>query len=260
MSKSFTNKILNFKPQEQDSRDYIYQNNNEIELKVNHYLTDIPMKTCPILDQGSLGSCLANAIYALMYITSNGEINSSRLYNYLCYRASNNDSLTEDTGGSVRGGMKSIKNYGLCNEKLFPYIDISNKFKQLPPRTCFVNIYNIKNFVYNFIPKNISSIKNCLVSGNPILAGILIYDSFYSNNVNKYGLIPIPNTTSETILGGHAILLVGYDDKSQTIKFQNSWGINWGNKGYGFIPYNYILDYNLSFDLCTVSFTLNDSI
>lgn len=256
MSESFTNRVLNFKPQQKDSRDYIYQNNNEVELKVNHYLTDVPMKTCPILDQGSLGSCLANAIYALMYITSNGKINSSRLYNYLCYRASDNDSLTEDTGGTVRGGMKAIKNYGLCDEKLWPYINILDKFQQLPPRTCFINTYNIKNFVYNFIPQNITSIKNSLASGKPILVGIVVYDSFYNNSANKYGLIPYPNTINESVLGGHAILLIGYDDKTETIKFQNSWGINWGNKGYGFIPYKYILDYNLTFDLCTVSFTL----
>jgi C1A family cysteine protease len=254
MSENYNKKVLNFKPQLKDSRDYIYEN-EEIELKSEYFLTDIPMKNCPILDQGEIGSCLANAIYALMYIISKGKINSSRLYNYICYRASENESLTEDTGGTIRGGMKAIKNYGLCDEKLWPYKDIINNYKKLPPKSCFKNGYNIKNFVYKFIPQNETSIKNSLVSGKPIILGILIYESFYNENANKYGIISIPDFKKESILGGHAVLLVGYDNKTRVFKFQNSWGINWGDKGYGYFPYDYILNKDLSFDLCTVSFT-----
>jgi C1A family cysteine protease len=67
----------------------------------------------------------------------------------------------------------------------------------------------------------------------------------------------MPNTTKEQLLGGHAILLIGYDDKTKVFKFQNSWGVGWGDKGYGYIPYDYVLDNNLAFDLCTVTFSLN---
>lgn len=258
MSIKVSQRVLNFKPQKKDNRDYIFKINENIPLKTSINLTNttvnnIVLKKCPILDQGTIGSCLAHAIYVMMYILSNGKITSSRLYNYLCYRQIDNESLSEDTGGSVRAGMSSIKYYGLCNEGIWPYVNIQNNFKKLPPLNAFVLKYNIKNFVYTFVSQNELSIKNSLTQTKPIVLGIAIYDSF-DNSIN--GIIPLPDIKNESLLGYHAIVLIGYDDIKKLFKFQNSWGVSWGDKGYGYLPYDYVTNNNLAFDLCTASFTI----
>ena len=245
--------IFNYVKQPEDIRDYIYQHQN-LPLAQSHYLTDVQMISCPILNQGNIGSCVAHAIYALLYIMSNGKITLSRLQLYMCLRASDNSSLTKDTGGTIRGVMKAIVNYGVCDEKLWNYNTLN--FDKLAPKNAFSTTYNITNFIYTFIIQDYAHIKEVLASGNPIICGIAVYASFKSANSNKYGNIPMPNTKTEKLLGGHAILLIGYDDNSKTFKFQNSWGTNWGNKGFGYIPYNYVINNSLCFDLCKVSFNV----
>jgi len=245
-------KIYNLIKQSNDHRDFIYKPHEDIVLKDNHFITDLPKLSCPILDQGNLGSCLANAIYALIYIISNGKYKLSRLQLYMCYRAIDGSSLCDDTGGTVRGGMSAIKNYGISTETYWPYV-ITN-FSKLAPSKSFVNTYPLKNFVYQFIPQDLTNIRKCLISGKPIVIGIEIYSSFETPEVDKYGVVPMPNKATETLLGGHAILLVGFTDSSQIFKFQNSWGSGWGDNGYGYLPYSYVLDTSLTFDLCTVSF------
>ena len=247
-------RIYNLQPQKEDKRDYIYETNS-LEIPSTHFLSDVQMISCPILDQSNLGSCLSNATYALFYIISVSKISLSRLQLYMTNRAIDGSSLTEDTGATVRGCMKAISKYGLCNEKIWSY-DILN-FDKLAPSSAFRNLYKLTNFVYTFIKQDSKSIKEVLVSDKPILIGIAIYSSFESTNVTNYGVIPMPDINNEDLLGGHAILLVGYDDKTKVFKFQNSWGVEWGDKGYGYIPYDYVTDNNLAFDLCTVTFSLN---
>jgi len=245
-------KIYNLKKQDEDNRDFIYKPHTDTVLTDNHFITDLAMTRCPILDQGSLGSCLANAIYALIYILSKGKYKLSRLQLYMCYRAVDGSSLCDDTGGTVRGGMSAIKKYGISSESYWPYI--ITKFDKLAPSKSFVDKYILKNFVYTFLPQDLTIIKKCLISGKPIVIGIAIYSSFETPDVDKYGVIPMPDTSTETLLGGHAILLIGYDNKTQVFKFQNSWSTSWGDKGYGYIPYDYVLSNILTYDLCTVSF------
>ena len=93
--------------------------------------------------------------------------------------------------------------------------------------------------------------KNLLKLGYPFVFGILVYQSFMTNNVTRTGIVPMP-ISGERILGGHAICAVGYDDTTQMIKFANSWGRGWGNRGYGYIPYAYILNGSLCGDIWTM--------
>ncbi len=248
-----SSRIYNVIKQSIDNRDYTFIP-QQITNKTNHYITDNPIMSSPILNQGNIGSCLANAVYSLLYILSNGRIQLSRLHLYLCCRACDNNNLSSDTGGTIRGIMAAILKYGASNETLWPYVP--NNFNKLSPSSSFTKTYPIKNFVYSFVSKNINTIKNTLALSKPIILGIQVYESFETLNSNKFGVIPIPDTTKEKLLGGHAILLVGYDDNKQVFKFQNSWGTNWGDKGYGYIPYNYVINNNLAFDLCTVSFNI----
>jgi C1A family cysteine protease len=239
-----------------DSRDYKYQGIPlNAPMPTLYQIPIVKLGTVPINDQGSLGSCLANAVNSLFYIMSSGKITLSRLQLYMCYRAEDGSSLTEDSGGSIRGSMKAIKNYGICNEFIWKYV-ISN-YSKLSPSTAFKSIYSITDFSYLFLSNDLNLIKNALISNNPVLIGIRVYSTFQTASNAKTGIIPMPDTTKEKLLGGHAILLVGYSDTNKLFKFQNSWGIGWGDKGYGYLPYNYVSTKFLTPDLCTIKFNFN---
>jgi len=219
-----------------------------------YYITDNSALASPIYDQGNLGSCLANAVKAMMYTVSVGKVDLSRLQLYMCFRAIDGSSLTQDTGGTARGGMKAVASYGVCPESIWPYV-IEN-FAKLPPSPAFVDTYKLKDFVYTAVKQDIAYLKTSILANLPVMVGILIYTSFESPLVNKYGTVPMPNTKTEQLLGGHAVLLVGFDDASQHFKFQNSWGSAWGGGGYGFIPYAYILNNSLTSDLWNMYFSV----
>jgi len=94
--------------------------------------------------------------------------------------------------------------------------------------------------------------KGCLASGFPFVFGFSVYSSFEDPQVMKSGVVPMPNTATETLLGGHAMLAIGYDDAQQRFFFRNSWGATYGDGGYGTIPYAYLTDGHLSDDFWTI--------
>ena len=245
MSRSY-----NYKFQPKDERDYIYKT-SDIEIPVAYNITSSSIIKAPILDQGNLGSCVANASSTLFYILSNGKINLSRLQLYFCSRGIDRSNFYEDTGTYVRTALKSAGSYGLTNEAFWKY-NINN-FDILPPSKSFRPVYNLKNYTYTSVPQDLESFKNCLTQGNPIIFGALLYSSF--ENVGDNGIIPIPNTKKEILLGGHCMLIVGFDDDKKYFKIQNSWGSNWGDNGYGYFPYEYMLNKDLTGDIWTVHFT-----
>lgn len=240
----------NYKFQPKDERDYIYKK-SDIEIPVVYNITNSSIIESPILDQGQLGSCVANAASSLFYILSNGRIKLSRLQLYFCCRGIDRSKFDEDTGTYVRTALKSAGSYGLTNEAFWKYNIY--KFDILPPSKSFRPVYNLKNYTYTNVPQDLESFKNCLSLGNPIIFGFLVYSSF--ENVSDNGIIPMPNIEKETLLGGHSMLIIGFDDDKKYFKIQNSYGSNWGDKGYGYFPYEYMLDRELTGDIWTVHFT-----
>jgi C1A family cysteine protease len=93
--------------------------------------------------------------------------------------------------------------------------------------------------------------KGCLASGYPFVFGFTVYESFESQEVAKTGKAPMPKP-GEQVLGGHAVVAVGYDDGQQCFIVRNSWGLKWGMKGYFTLPYGYLTDLNLSNDFWSI--------
>lgn len=96
--------------------------------------------------------------------------------------------------------------------------------------------------------------KRYLVAGYPFVTGIAIYSEFDSDDAARTGNIPMPTANSE-FLGGHAVVVIGYNDATQRFKFRNSWGTGWGNNGYGTLPYAYLLDPLLTSDMWYIAKT-----
>ncbi len=93
--------------------------------------------------------------------------------------------------------------------------------------------------------------KGRLAYGLPFIFGFMAYESFVSLQVAQDGHVPLPQP-GEQVLGGHAVLAVGYDDRNEWFLVRNSWGTNWGIKGYFTMPYAYLLDSNLAHDFWTI--------
>ena len=141
--------------------------------------------------------------------------------------------------------------YGVCLESLWPYQP--NKFAVAPPQTCYTAASQHKVLKANSVPTTLAAMKAVLNAGFPFVIGIAVYSSFESNDVARTGMVPVPNTKTEQLLGGHAVLCCGYDDAKQCFIMRNSWGQGWGIKGYFYIPYVYLTNPSLSSDAWTIT-------
>lgn len=237
---------FNYKFQEVDSRDYKYQ-----ITKKNNSSNSYSLIFNKIYDQGNLGSCVSNAMANLINYYNN-NINPSRLYIYFNGRVLSSLDIIDDTGLTIRDGCKSISQYSVCNENIWPY-NIT-QFSTMPNLKSYTSSINFKNFIYLSVNQDVSSIKNCILNNNPIIFGFYVYSSFLSQKVAQTGQVPYPNIQTETLEGGHCMLICGFDNINKVFKCVNSWGTSWGNNGFCFMPYNYITNSSLASDFWTINF------
>ena len=207
----------------------------------------------PVLDQGQLGSCTANAIanahrFEQMKQEKGQSFPPSRLFIYYNERDMEN-TVNEDSGAMIRDGVKSIAQQGVCDEQEWPYV--VTKFTNKPTAGCYKDALKHEALSYQRVTQTLTQLKGCLASGYPFVFGFTVYDSFESPTVAKSGEVNLP-AQGEKAIGGHAVLAVGYDDSSQRFTVMNSWGPKWGKKGYFTMPYAYLTDGNLADDFWTV--------
>jgi len=209
---------------------------------------DLRPKMPPIYDQGQLCSCTAQALCALVGY-EDPLIIGSRLFLYFNERKLVND-ISHDSGAYLHDGVKCLTQFGICQETLWPYI--INKFAVSPTPNCYAQALQHKALQSKNIRNTLLDMKTSLTNGYPFVVGILIYSSFESDVAAKTGVVPYPNVRTERLFGGHAVTCVGYDDTKQVWIMRNSWGVGWGMAGYFTLPYQYLLDSNLSSDLWIV--------
>ena len=209
---------------------------------------------CPkeVYDQGQLGSCTANAIAGALEFDQIKQaiptFTPSRLFIYYNERVMEH-TVGADSGAQIRDGIKTVGKIGACPETDWPY-DIA-KFTERPLAAAFKDAPLGKALQYQRVPQVLNQMKGCLASGYPFVFGFTVYESFESDQVAKTGVAPMP-AANEQVLGGHAVLAVGYDDSSQRFIMRNSWGPGWGTGGYFTLPYAYLTDANLADDFWTI--------
>jgi C1A family cysteine protease len=213
---------------------------------------DLRPKCPPIYDQGQLGSCTGNGIAAAIQFDQmklgQKSFAPSRLFIYYNERVIEG-TVSSDSGAQVRDGLKSVATLGAPPETNWPY-DIS-KFTDRPPDQAYSDAKLDLVSTYSRVAQVLPQMQGCLAEGFPFVLGITVYDSFESDTVAKTGVVPMPDQ-SESAIGGHCILAVGYDNKNRVFILRNSWGTSWGMKGYFTIPYEYLLDPHLASDFWTI--------
>ena len=209
----------------------------------------------PILNQQSLGSCAPTQISnALRYCLRRDKITDfqpSRLFIYYFARVIDKLPIDQDTGITIRGGLKAVSKYAACSEIWWPYI-IRN-FKIKPPDACIqAAAQHLNGFAYYSIPRNLTQIKQAIYNGLPVILGIQIYDSLEADETLQTGVIPIPNIQTEKSYGAHCVALYSYDDTTRTFGMMNSWGTAVGQQGWFQLSYDFVMNPDLATDFWTI--------
>jgi C1A family cysteine protease len=209
----------------------------------------------PVYDQGQLGSCTANSVGAVVEFNELKEkepdaATPSRLFIYYNERAMEG-TVSQDSGAEIRDGIKSVAQLGVPPETMWPYV--ITQFAKKPPAAAYKAAKKHEAIRYARVAQDALALQNVLASGFPISFGFTVYSSFESAAVAKNGIVPMPQS-AETVLGGHAVVAIGYKPLQGQLYFEcrNSWGPSWGDKGYFWMPSAYITSASLASDFWTI--------
>jgi C1A family cysteine protease len=234
-----------------DQRDYTFAAARSV-MRNLPTSADLRAKCPGVYDQGDLGSCTANAIAGALEFDRMkqglADFVPSRLFIYYNERVMEG-TVSSDSGAQIRDGIKSVSKQGDCPEREWPY-NIA-KFADQPSSKCYRDAMKYKALQYQAVTQNLADMQSCLAAGYPFVFGFTVYESFESQEVAQTGQVPMPGP-SEEVVGGHAVMAVGYDNGDRTFIVRNSWGDGWGDAGYCHMPYAYLLDDNLSSDFWTI--------
>ncbi len=211
-----------------------------------------------VYNQGQLGSCTANAIggaFEFELLKQKApDFMPSRLFIYYNERAIEN-TVNNDSGGQIRDGIKSVNNQGVCPESAWPYV--ISEFTQKPHKECYTDALKHCATSYHRLVQDINHMKCCLAEGYPFVFGFTVYSAFESVQMAQTGILNLPQK-GEKVVGGHAVMAVGYDDATNSFIIRNSWGGTWGQKGCFTIPYDYLTNNHLSDDFWTIRLVMDN--
>lgn len=200
----------------------------------------------PIVDQGDLGSCTANALAAawgflLMKEGADTFQPASRLFIYFQERLAEG-TVNQDAGATLYDGIRAMQRVGCCGEKFWPYIPALFNIPPVPEAQQEAAKHKITDAGKL---STLHQMKDCLAKGLPFVFGFQVFENFESEEMAKNGMLGMPSK-GEQYMGGHAVMAVGYNDESKTFLIRNSWGEQWGKNGYFEMPFEYIGNPNLA--------------
>ena len=220
---------------------------------------DLRPQCPPVFDQGvRIGSCTANAVcnafrFNLMWHSQTQGFKPSRLFLHYNARAMRGTEKANH-GAQIRDAIKSLIQQGVCRESHWPYI--AYKFDRKPPLSAYREATAFESLAYKRINQDLLHMRACLAHGHPFVCGLMLYSDFESERMTKTGVLHLPDK-KETLVGGHAVLVVGYQERSQRFIIMNSWGDAWGQAGYFSVPYAYLLSRHLASDFWTLRVSAN---
>jgi C1A family cysteine protease len=200
---------------------------------------DVRAKCSPVENQGQLGSCTANALVGALEFLELKDgaqfVDLSRLFVYYNERVIEG-TTGQDSGAFIRDGIKSLAKLGACPEPEWPYR--IRDFTKKPSAKCYSDAKKHQITSYHRI-STLEEMRTCLADGYPFVFGFTVYEAFESAAVARSGVLNLPGK-KEKVVGGHAVMGVGYDDSQKRFIVRNSWDTDWGQKGYFTMPYDYL--------------------
>ena len=221
-----------------DGRDFLYQGIKPKRLRLPAKV-DLRGYCSAVENQGRLGSCTANALAGNIEFLDNktdlAYTNVSRLFIYYNERVLEK-TVAADSGAMLRDGIKTLHKQGVCSESAWPY-QIKN-FAKKPSFNLYEEAQGHCIESYHRLTTH-SDRLTCLGEGFPFVFGFAVYESFESAETARTGMASMPKK-SERMLGGHAVLAVGFDQQDKRFIVRNSWGTSWGMNGYFTMPFEYL--------------------
>jgi C1A family cysteine protease len=212
---------------------------------------DLRPHLTPVEDQGQVGSCTANALAgAIEYLErrvakTDGRV--SRLFIYYNERELEGDTA-QDQGAALRSGVQILMQRGACTETTWPYD--ATQWAARPSDTAYREATAHVIDQAQKVDVELNAMRHCLHEGYPFAFGLLLFKPFEEDQ--SHGRIRTPNEATDPPIGGHAMLCVGYSDKDRVFLVRNSWGTDWGDQGYCYIPYEYLANPRYAHDFWTV--------
>lgn len=244
-----------WKPDIPDHRDVAFKVTKRLAVLPQH--VDLRPGMPPVYDQGYLGSCTANALAAAFEYDQRKqkvpEWTPSRLFIYYMERFIEH-TIKEDAGAQIRDGAKVLAKYGVCAETHWPY-DV-NKFAVKPDVEDYKLASQSQVLRYARVAQEEDAVLQVLAQGYPVTFGFTCYSNIDNPEVARTGILGMPGK-KDKMEGGHAVLLVGYDRDKRTFLVRNSWGTGWGEGGYFWMPFEYVLSPKFSSDFW-VLYTVED--
>ena len=256
-----------WRPDAPDARDHLYAVSSATLRKLPQSADLRPRFKFAVYVQGEIGSCTANAIAAAIQFDraqarQKPAFTPSRLFIYFNERAMEG-SVEYDAGAQIRDGIKSVAKQGACNEKAWPYDDTPAKYDggpwpagakpaRKPSPACYAQAKDFQVVRYQRLTQTLAQLRGCLAEGYPFVFGFSVYDSLYDAAGKPRSDLPLPNLAKDKLVGGHAVLAMGYDDARQCFIIRNSWGAKVQDQGHFRMPYSYITDSSLADDFWVI--------
>lgn len=243
-------RVYGWKPDVPDQRDHLYASPRAPTALPKRI--DLRPGCTHVEDQGALGSCTgqatAGAIEFLHKRATKRHGDFSRMFIYYQTRKIEG-TVQHDGGAEIRNAIKACAKVGACKEYLYPYRPAH--FKRAPAKAAVKDAERYRISEYRRV-RGLFALRQALADGAPVVFGMSVYDSFESDEVAASGEVPLPGK-KERLLGGHAVLAVGYDDDRQHVIVRNSWGVAWGDRGHCYLPYAYVKSADLTDDYWTIT-------
>lgn len=228
---------------------------------------DLRAQCSPVANQGGIGACTGFAIASgldefLAKKAGRATTLSPAFVYYQERKLQGNADMTEDTGATIETGMKVLEAFGTCPEADMPFLPLAQhkdpgkikKFLGTAPTASAVQdalqfkIEGFRSFITSDPGKltpvkvqTMSAIRRSLANGMPVVAGMIVFQSMMSDEVKRTGNVPLPDVQNgDKPVGGHAVMIVGYDQARAHFIVRNSWSASWGDKGYFYLPYDYV--------------------
>lgn len=201
---------------------------------------DLKPDVMEIENQGQFGSCTANAgcsAMELMYNRSGLKKDFSRFFLYYFERRLGG--IVGDKGANCRDIGKTLKEYGVCHESTWDYIPEHLEAQPDAAAVEEAKQYKIDSYCRLDLGQDkLKSIKTSIVNGVPVVLAIKVNNNFM--NLQGKDWRDHSWDISGPVVGGHAVLIIGYDDSCGNILVENSWGPNWGDGGFFGMPYEFL--------------------
>ena len=146
--------------------------------------------------------------------------------------------------------LAAVRRSGVCPEALWPFARARRDLR--PPEQAYRCARDLGGVDFQPVPRRLDAMLGLLADGHPFVCGLRVYQSFWGSRSRRSGAIALP-IRRERETGGHAVVIAGYEREREVFIFRNSFGAQWGDGGYGTLPFAYLLSDHLAFDLWSVT-------